>query len=348
MAGRSFDQRYKSLLVLQILLKYTDDKNPLTIKEIQDILNEDYHIKADVHSIGRDIKELQRLYSADEEMYIEKGERLPYKIEYDASGKRGYKVTKRPCSFSDLQLLVECIHSSRFISKAQESRLLNVINEFCSIEQGNALNNDVFLVDRVKINNSAVIEYIQKINEAIKEHHKIAFKYMKYTLQNRSQQTPRRNGTLYTVSPFKVLINEGNFYLLAYNGKQITTYRIDRMESVTKTKELREGIELFEQMNMQDFTKRVFSMFGGEEKRVTIRFTNDLLDVVVDRFGAHGAMYMPDDNNHFKIHVNVEVSNMFYSWVCGFRKKATILNPPEVVDAFKTFLADINQRYESC
>jgi len=171
MAGRSFDQRYKSLLVLQILLKYTDDKNPLTIKEIQEILNDDYDIKADVHSIGRDIKELQRLYSADEEMYIEKGERLPYKIEYDASGKRGYKVTKRPCDFSDLQLLVECIHSSRFISKAQESRLLNVINEFCSIEQSNALNNDVFLVDRVKINNNSVVEYIQKINEAIKEHH---------------------------------------------------------------------------------------------------------------------------------------------------------------------------------
>ena len=171
---------------------------------------------------------------------------------------------------------------------------------------------------------------------------------MKYTLQNRSEQVPRRNGTLYTVSPFKILINEGNFYLLAYDGKRITTYRIDRMENAIKSTELREGSDLFSKINMQDFTKRVFSMFGGEEKNVTIRFTNDLLDTVVDRFGANGAMYIPDGKNHFNIHVNVEISNMFYSWICGFRKKATIINPPEVVADFKTFLADINQKYESC
>ena len=149
-------------------------------------------------------------------------------------------------------------------------------------------------------------------------------------------------------SPFKILINEGNFYLLAYNGKHITTYRIDRMDNVIKSIELREGAEFYKDINMQDFTKRVFSMFGGEEKNVTIRFTKDLLDIVIDRFGANGASYTPDDDKHFKIRVNVEVSNMFYSWICGFRKKATILNPPEVVEDFKNFLADINQKYESC
>ena len=69
---------------------------------------------------------------------------------------------------------------------------------------------------------------------------------------------------------------------------------------------------------------------------------------MIDRFGANGASYTPDDDKHFKIRVNVEVSNMFYSWICGFRKKATILNPPEVVEDFKNFLADINQKYESC
>ena len=171
---------------------------------------------------------------------------------------------------------------------------------------------------------------------------------MKYTLQNREAQTPRRKGAFYTVSPFKILINEGNFYLLGYNGKQIITYRIDRMDNVMKSIELREGAEFYKDINMQDFTKRVFSMFGGEEKEVTIRFTNDLIDVVVDRFGEYGAIYIPDDDKHFKIHVNVEVSNMFYSWICGFRKKATITSPPEVVEDFKTFLADINQKYESC
>ena len=128
----------------------------------------------------------------------------------------------------------------------------------------------------------------------------------------------------------------------------MTTYRIDRMENVIETKERREGVELFEQTNMKDFTKRVFSMYRGTEKNVTIRFTNDLIDVDVDRFGEYGAIYIPDDDKHFNVHVNVEVSNMFFSWICGFRNKATITSPPEVVEDFKTFLADINQKYESC
>ena len=348
MAGRSYDQRYKSLLVLQILLKYTDKDNPLTINEISNILFDEYGIEANEHSIGRDIKELQRLYSADEEELIYEGERQPYKIEYDGSGKRGYKVTKRPCKYSDLQLLVECIHSARFISKKAENRLLETIQAFCSDNQYKALNNEAYLVDRAKTNNNNILSYISTISAAIKNNNKIKFKYMKYTLQNREAQTPRKKGDFYSVSPFKILINEGNFYLLGYNGKQIITYRIDRMENVIGTKELREGAELFKEIDLQNFTKRVFSMFGGEEKKVTIRFTNDLLDVVIDRFGANGAMYIPDDEKHFNIHVNVEVSNMFYSWICGFRKKATILNPPEVVEDFKTFLADINQKYESC
>lgn len=223
-----------------------------------------------------------------------------------------------------------------------------MIKEFCSKEQYKSLNNETYLVDRAKTNNNNILSYISTINTAIKENKKIKFKYMKYTLQNREAQTPRRNGNFYTVSPFKILINEGNFYLLAYNGRQIITYRIDRMDNVMKSIELREGAEFYKDINMQDFTKRVFSMFGGEEKNVTIRFTNDLLDIVIDRFGANGAMYTPDDDKHFKIHVNVEVSNMFYSWICGFRKKATIINPPEVVEDFKIFLADINQKYESC
>ena len=351
MAGRSYDQRYKSLLVLQILLKQTDKDHALTINAIKDILFDCYGIEANEHSIGRDIKELQRLYSAEtinEFDEVEDGERLPYKIEYDGSGKRGYKVTKRPCNYNDLQLLVECIHSARFISKKAENRLLETIQEFCSEWQYQDLNNETYLVDRAKTNNNNILSYISTISAAIKNNNKIKFKYMKYTLQNREAQTPRQKGDFYSVSPFKILINEGNFYLLGYNGKQIITYRIDRMENVIGTKELCEGAELFKEIDLQNFTKRVFSMFVGEEKKVTIRFTNDLLDVVIDRFGANGAMYIPDDEKHFNIHVNVEVSNMFYSWICGFRKKATISSPPEVVEDFKTFLADINQKYESC
>ena len=348
---RQYGQQYISFFILDVLLKQTDNKHPLKIKKIQKILENDYGVKVNDHTIGRNIKELQRLYSAEiinEDCEVEKGDRIPYKIEYDGSGKRGYKVTKRPCNFNDLQLLAQCISSARFISKTQEQRLLTMLGEFCSRFEFNELSNEVYLVDRAKTTNNHILSYIHIINGAIRNKNKIRFRYMKYTLQNREQHTPRKNGAFYTVSPFKILINEGNFYMLAYSGKKMTKYRIDRMQNVIElTTEHQEGADVFAKINMKDFTKRVFGMFGGEEKEVKIRFTNDLLDVVVDRFGSNGATYIPADKNHFNVHLKVEVSNMFFSWICGFRKKATIISPSDVVEDFKTFLADINQKYES-
>lgn len=343
--GRRPGQRYKSLLVWQILLRETDEKHPLTSYEIAEKLW-GLGVEAEEHSIGRDIKELQRLYAADEEEAIEQGERLGYEIRYDGSGKRGYKVIKRPCRFSDLQLLAECIRSARFISREQEKRLLKALTEYCSTYQQAELEREAYLIDREKTENEKIIAYIQQINRAIRNSHKIRFQYLKYTLQNRKEQTPRRKGSLYVLSPFKILINEGNFYLLGYDGKRIVRYRIDRMRDVRELQEPRDGVEAYEAIDVRTYTKRVFSMFGGEEKKVQIRFANDLLDTVIDRFGADDAFYTPTDERHFTLSANVEVSDQFYAWVCRFRKRAMIVGPPEVVEGFKRFLGDIQGRYE--
>ena len=345
LGGRNEGQKYKSLLVWQILLRHTDENHPLKAEKIVELLEEEYGVTAGEHSVCRDIKELQRLYEKDEEECFDQGERFKYKIVYDGSGKRGYKVVKRPCDLKDLQLLVECVCSSRFITKEQEGRLLAALTEQCSEYQADELVRDSYLIDRGKSRNNRLPDYVQTINRAIRNDHKIRFRYMKYTLQNRTEQTPRRKGDWYTLSPFKIMVTEGNFYLLAYNGKKIVHYRIDRMKDVEEVPEPREGVKVFDKVDLRTYTKRVFSMFGGEEKRVQIRFTNDLLDTVIDRFGANDAFYTPTDDNHFTVSAEVEVSNMFYSWVCSFRKKATIVGPPEVVEGFLCYLSDIQGRY---
>ena len=125
------------------------------------------------------------------------------------------------------------------------------------------------------------------------------------------------------------------------------TYRIDRMKEVKLCNEPREGAKAFAEIDLKTYTQRVFSMFNGEQKRVMIRFTNDRLDTVVDRLGINnGTTYLADDPSHFIAVADIEVSDQFYSWICGFRKKATILSPVEVVEGMKKFLEDISKRYE--
>ena len=148
------------------------------------------------------------------------------------------------------------------------------------------------------------------------------------------------------MSPYKILAVDGNFYLIAYDGQKIVRYRLDRMRKIIGLLESREGKEAFDKLDARTYTKKLFGMMGGEEKHVQLRFTNDLLDTVVDRFGATDATYMPTDERHFTVLVDVEISNMFFAWVCGFRKRAVIVSPPDVVKEFQQFLLDVQERYE--
>ena len=171
---------------------------------------------------------------------------------------------------------------------------------------------------------------------------------MKYALQDGITQVERRKGATYKASPYKLLINEGNYYLLAFDDKaqDMRTYRIDRMKEVKILSEPREGTEAFSEIDMETYTRRVFSMFGGERKRVSIRFINPLLDTAVERFGTSpDVFYRKDDEKHFVVTADVEISDQFFAWVCGFGKRAKIISPVSVIDKFKSFLVQVQGLY---
>ena len=175
---------------------------------------------------------------------------------------------------------------------------------------------------------------------------KITFKYLKYSIHDLKQQVERRKGATYKVSPYQLLINDGNYYLLAYDdySQDMRTYRVDRMKDVSFTGEPRDGETVFAEIDLKSYTQRVFSMFGGEQKMVRLRCRNNLLDTVVDRFGTD-AIYMNAENYHFEVHAKVEISNQFFGWVLGFGRQMRILAPDDVVDQFKSYLDKVRSAY---
>ena len=71
------------------------------------------------------------------------------------------------------------------------------------------------------------------------------------------------------------------------------------------------------------------------------------MDTAIERFGTKDAIYSADGNSHFIVAATVEISDQFLAWVCGFRKKATIIAPSDVVEDMKNFLSDISDRYKN-
>lgn len=347
--GRRENQKFKSLLVWQFLLKHTDENHSVTINDIIKYL-ESYNITADRHSISRDIHALQELMNFEDEMddaELDDREKLRYSIEFN----RGCKIVSRPYAFEDLRLLAECIHSAKFISDKQEQGLLEAIQGLCSDYQIEELENKVYVFGRPKTKNRSIMYSMNTVRDAINNNHKISFTYLKYSKDSMTEQVARKKGKPYVVSPFNLIINDGNYYLLAYDTpkERITTYRLDRMRDVrAMISTEREGHSAYNSLNLDTYLRRVFSMYSsGNLKRVKLRFTNDMLDTVIDRFGSgNDLIYIFDsDKRHFSVEVEIDVSDQFFAWVCGFRKKAKIISPPEVEEAFKQFLADITSRY---
>ncbi len=351
--GKRPGQKFKSLLVWNILLKKTDENHALGIKEIQEHLQY-YGISAERHSVKRDIDEILSLINREADLDLDdlgmnERELLDYEVEYDEV-LHGYKVSRRPYDFEELRLLAECVRASKFISKNQEGHLLAAIEHLCSDYQVEELQNEVYLVGRSKTPNKYTMSSMLTINQAIRQNKKISFHYQKFTIEDRKNQVDRRRGADYILSPFKLIINDGYYYLLAWDtkkGKPIT-FRLDRMKDMQILDEPRDGEQAFLQIDMHGYAQQHFGMFTGEHKRVRLRFTNNLLDTMVDRFGTEpDVFYSPDDGRHFIVTADVAISNQFYGWLAGFRKMAKILSPPDVVEDFQKFLADIQGRYES-
>lgn len=87
-------------------------------------------------------------------------------------------------------------------------------------------------------------------------------------------------------------------------------------------------------------------MYGGKPERVTIRFISPLLDTALERFGTGSdVFYMPKDKNHFSVTANVEISDQFFGWICGFGNRAKIESPAHVVEQMKNYLNKIKELY---
>lgn len=337
---KSEKQKLKPLYVAKFFLENSDENHAVTANDILDYLREECSIEAERRSIYRDIALLRDEFGMD--------------IDGGAGGK--YRLMSRQFEQDDLRILAECVHAAKFISASKAKELVETIGEFGSIYQSESLQQEVFLIDRVKTTQKGTFNIISTINHAMakkldgKPHkpQKISFKYMVHTIDDVNALVEKHHGKLYIVSPYKLLINDGNYYLLAYDRHawEMRTYRVDRMKDVKILPEPCDGQRAFEEIDLQTYTQRVFSMFGGEKKTVSMQFENSLLDSVIDRFGTKNASYSKVDDKHFSVSVEVELSNQFYSWLLQFGEKAKITHPKAVVNKMRKFLEKMANIYQ--
>ena len=365
--GKQSDQKMKPYLVYEYLMRYSDANHVVSANELVGYLQE-CGISAERRSIYKDIEEINKAllltqrdgYGIPRAETVEEAEELlqddkEKTIIYDAH-RKGFYVRKRHYKVDDIRLLAECVYSAKFIDEKRAKRLANVVCDLVSEHHAEDIKRDAFLVDRVKTDNTEIYEIVSKINAAMsrkrnKKAHvpeKIRFKYLKYTIQNGVKRVERRRGEWYIVSPYKLLISDGFYYLIGYDEKmkKILNYRIDRIKDVELIGEARSGEEEFKALDMESYLNEHFSMYHGNKEHVTLRAVNVLLDSFIDRFGTRNVIYTTDNERHFTARVSVSVSEQFYGWLCGLGSKVRIESPASVSEDFKAYLSKIQRLYE--
>ena len=335
-------KKSRPLYVANYLKQKSDSDHWVTQKEILDYLYQEYEIMPDRKTIKRDIAMLRD----DMGMDIEE---KPY---------YGYRLLSREFELDDLKILAECVYAAKFISEKRSKELIDVLGEFCSENQAKKFKREVVLVDRVKTLESKTLYTINAIREAMEHQRwpsefvrgrKISFYYTTHSVTDVHKLIDKHDGKQYKVSPYKLAINDGNYYMIGMEdeAQDLRTYRIDRMRDVRVLDEKQnKKLEWTAIKDMKAYIRQTFSMFSGEKITVEMRFDNSLLDAVIDKFGVgFGADYVSDGENHFIVTTNVSVSDQFYAWVCGFGTKAKIVAPMKVVCEYQKYLRDILSQY---
>ena len=361
--GKRKNQKIKPYAVLQFLLRYTDEDHVASAQNIVAYLQE-HGINAESRSVLDDIKEINRIaVMIEEDCHItiasdilkEEGDERKLVV-YDPH-KKGFYVAKRAHEFYQYQLLAECVYAAKFVSKREARDLVEVICGLLSEHQAAKIKKQVEVLDRSRTNNKHVMATYMAIDDAMSASidgvphipEKIRFKYLRYEMGSLDKQVERRKGDWYVVSPFKLIMNEGNYYLMAVNQKgKLINYRLDRMRSIQRTGEPREGAEVFAKVKFATYARRVFNMYSGEEQLVLIRFIPPLLDTMVERFGTgQDAIYSRCGDRYLAVKTYVEVSDQFFGWLLGFGTKVMLMESSgTAVEDFRKYLDKIRAKYE--
>ena len=314
---------------MKLLMERTDEEHSITVPEMINYLAEQ-GITAERKSIYDDIETL-RLYGIDVEVH--KGRHT------------GYYIANRLFELPELKLLVDSIQSAKFITLKKSNSLIRKIESFASKYEAQSLQRQVYVSGRVKTMNESVYYNIDKIHSAINENRQISFKYFEYDKDK--EKVYRHGGIRYTLSPLALTCSNENYYLVAYDDEadMVKHYRVDKMETIEKIKAVREGLEKLQDIDFASYSRRMFSMFGGEEMQVKMRFANRLAGVVIDRFGKDITM-LKDGEEHFTVSVPVFESPQFYGWLLSLGEDALLLEPKAAVDNLKGYIAGIAKKYE--
>jgi len=303
------------LHLLHLLIEKTDEDHPLSTAEIMDYFRQQ-GIVTDRKTVKADVELLQQ---------------MDYDVVAVRSTQTKYFMGSRTFELPELRLLMDAVSASRFITPTKSKVLIRKLGSLASVYQAEALHTRLYVADRVKPVNEAVYYSVEILRQAMERDKQVTFQYYEYT--PKKKKVLKHRGRIYRFSPYDLIWSDDRYYALGFSvshGK-VVSFRVDRMCNVQPSEQ--NAVPRPEDYSIIAYGSKVFDMFDGEETEVTLSCTNDLMKVIIDRFGE-GVHTWTEDDKHFCAKIKVYVSPTFYGWVFQFAGKIKIIFPDKIAHEY--------------
>lgn len=318
--AKQANQRGKLLLLLEYLKRETDEDHPATTQDILEYLEKN-GVGAERKSVYSDLDVL---------------EAAGYDIHRRSGPGGGTYLGERDFELAELKLLVDAVQSSRFITRKKSDALISKLEGLTSRHQARALQRQVFVGDRIKSMNESAYYSVDAIHTAINQGRMVAFRYFDY--DSRKERVYRREGAEYAVSPYCLIWDNANYYLVGrVPGEESTRhYRVDKMDRVRVSED---ASDVPRDFDPAAYVRRYFSMYSGRPAKIKLGCAQRLAGVILDRFGRE-TMLVPGEAG-FTVTLEVMVSPQLWGWLAGLGPEAKLLEPDWAVQEYRDYLKSL-------
>ena len=263
---------------------------------------------------------------------------------YDIHSKRTqhdsvYWVSKRSFDLPELKIIMDCIHSSKFVTEIKTEELIDKIADLGGSARGELLKRNAIHFDTVKHSNESIYKTVDVLERAIEKCKKVTFYY--YLLDSNGERVYKHDKKLYIEEPLAMVCNDGNYYLLCYRPEEeyenhIKVFRIDRIDNIAMTDEdiSKDGRTALRKASQ--YPLQAFKMYGGPLRRVTLMFDENLIGVVYNKFGENTTI--KKYKGKYTASVQVQVSPTFWGWMLQFPTEMKIKSPEDLKEQYREWV----------
>ncbi len=337
--------------ILDILRRYTDENHRLSQKEIVEILDTEYQMKADRKAVKRNLMNL-----------IDFGYRIEYSeairmIKNEKTGALEESAIlsdfylERDFTDAELRLLVDSLLFSKHIPYSQCKELIEKI-EGLSNQYFKAKVRHICNLPEDRSQNRELFYTIEILDEAIGSGRQVAFNYCSFGSDKKLHPRLDSEGKTreYIINPYQMVATNGRYYLVCNYDKydNAANYRVDLITNIRlldspakllkKVKGLEHGLDLPKHM-----AEHIY-MFSGESVKAEFRAKKYIISEIIDWFGSDVEF---SNESEDEITVKVKVNRIaMRKWAEQYVSCVTLLAPADLVEEVKNDLIEGVEKYK--